>query len=280
MRVPLALTALAATLTVAAACTKKDQTPPPPPVAAAPTVVTVHAKDFAYQAPDSVPAGYVAFTLVNDGPGIHHGTIIRLDSGKTATDLVTALAHPGPMPAWAVALGGPNAPAPGASSNGTVLLTPGNYVMLCFVDVPGGVPHFMKGMFHPFVVTPSTVATAAPAADDSITLVDYTFQFAKPLSTGHHTFAITNGGTQPHELEMVKLAPGKTANDLLAWLNKPEGPPPGDPLGGAAFEAPGNTTYYSADLTAGNYLLICFVPDAKDGKPHFMHGMMQTITLN
>ncbi len=279
MRARITLTAAAAVLTAAAACTKKEQAAPPP-VASAPTAVTIHAKDFAYVGPDSIPAGYVAFTLVNDGPGIHHATVVRLDSGKTASDLITALGHPGPMPAWAVALGGPNAPAPGATSNATLSLASGTYVLLCFVDVPGGVPHFMKGMFHPFTVTPSTVATIAPTADDSVTLVEYAFHFAKPLTTGHHTLAITNGGTQPHELEFIRLAPGKTADEFMTWLSKPQGPPPGEPLGGAAFEAPGNSTFYSIDMTPGTYLIACFVPDSKDGKPHFMHGMMQTITLN
>ncbi len=272
------IAAMATVLIAAAACTGKRQTPAPP-VAVAPTAITIHARDFAYDAPDSIPAGYVAFTLVNDGPGIHHAAVVRLDSGKTANDLLKALDHPGPTPGWAVLFGGPNAVPSGASSNATLSLTPGNYVMLCFVDVPGGVPHFTKGMFHPFTVTPSTVATVAPVADDSITLVDYAFQFAKPLTIGHHVFAVTNAGSQPHELELVKLAPGKTAKDLIAWLSAPQGPPPGDPLGGASLESPGQSTYFSADLTPGNYLLICFVPDAKDGKPHFMHGMMQTITL-
>ncbi len=277
MRAPLMLAALAAVVN-AAACTTKHQAPPPP-MAVAPTAVTIHARDFAYVAPDSIPAGYVAFTLVNDGPGIHHVAIVRLDSGKTVSDLVTALGHPGPIPSWAVLFGGPNAVPSGASSNATLSLTPGNYAMLCFVDVPGGVPHFMKGMFRAFTVTLSTVATVAPVADDSITLVDYAFQFAKPLTIGHHEFSVKNAGTQAHELELVRLAPGKTANDLISWLGKAQGPPPGDPLGGASLEAPGKTTYFSADLTPGNYLFICFVPDAKDGKPHFMHGMMQTITL-
>jgi hypothetical protein len=29
------------------------------------------------------------------------------------------------------------------------------------------------------------------------------------------------------------------------------------------------------NFTPGHYALICFVPDAKDGKAHFMHGMTQ-----
>jgi hypothetical protein len=286
MRARITYAAAATLLAIVSACAKQEKAPPAAAAAAAaaapaaPTAVTIHAKDFAYVAPDSIPAGYVKFTLVNDGPSLHHATIFQLDSGKTVADLVEALKHPGPIPAWAIPLGGPNAPAPGDTSNATLQLAAGNYAMLCFVDVPGGVPHFMKGMFHSFTVTPSAVATASPTADDSISLVDYTFKFSRPLTTGAHTFAVTNAATQPHEVEIVKLAPGKTSKDLLAWLNKPQGPPPGLPIGGVAFEAPGKTSYFSANFTAGNYLFICFVPDAKDGKPHFMHGMMLTETLN
>jgi len=281
MRARITWGAAIAALATLAACAKQEQAKPAAgAAAAAPTVVTIHAKDFAYVAPDSIAAGWVTFHLINDGPDLHHATIFRLDSGKTATDLEAALKTPGPIPMWAVALGGPNAPAPGQSFDATVSLTPGNYLMVCFVDIPGGVPHFVKGMVHPFTVTPSTVATAAPVPDDSIALQDYGFVFSKPLTTGHHEFAVTNIAQQPHEMEIVKLAPGKTAEDVVAWIQKPVGPPPGDPIGGAAFQAPGTTEYLSVDFTAGNYLFICFVPDAKDGKPHFMHGMMHTETLN
>jgi hypothetical protein len=37
----------------------------------------------------------------------------------------------------------------------------------------------------------------------------------------------------------------------------------------------GKNTYFEADLAPGDYGMICFVPDAKDGKPHFAHGMIQ-----
>ncbi len=270
-----------ATALLAAACAKQEQAKSPAAQSPAPpTVVTIHAKDFAYVAPDSIPAGWVRFVLVNDGPSLHHATVVQLDSGKTVADLIDALKHPGPIPAWAVLLGGPNAPAPGDTSDATLQLAAGHYALLCFVDIPGGVPHFMKGMFHPFTVTPSMTATAAPTATDTVTLVDYAFKFSKPLTTGPHTFLITNGATQPHEMETVKLAPGKTAKDLLAWIQKPDGPPPGLPVAGAAMLSPGKSMYWSTTFTPGNYLFICFVPDAKDGRPHFMHGMMMTQTLN
>ncbi|HEX8726078.1 MAG TPA: hypothetical protein VF737_11885 [Gemmatimonadaceae bacterium] len=278
MRARITYVAAVGVLAALAACASQEK-PAATAQPAAPTAVTIHAKDFAYQAPDSVPAGYVAFTLVNDGPDLHHATIVKLDSGKTAADLEAALKNPGPLPGWAMPIGGPNAPAPGQSANATLSLAPGSYVMICFVDVPGGVPHFAKGMVHPFTVYGTASNAPAPAADIDLTLVDYGFQFSKPLTAGHHVFSVTNHGPQPHEVELVKLAPGKTVQDFLAWLQKPDGPPPAAPIGGVAFESPGRTTSFSADLTAGTYVSICFVPDAKDGKPHFMHGMMNTQTV-
>jgi hypothetical protein len=33
------------------------------------------------------------------------------------------------------------------------------------------------------------------------------------------------------------------------------------------------------NLEPGEYGLICFVPDAKDGKPHIAHGMVTQFTV-
>src|ERR1043166_8618187 len=107
-----------------------------PAAAAAPTVVTAHAKDFAFDIPDSVAAGTITFKLVNDGPNFHHMQIVRLDSGKTVADMSAAMSKPGaPPPAWLSFVGGPNAPDPKSESNATVTLTPGNYAAICLVDM-------------------------------------------------------------------------------------------------------------------------------------------------
>jgi hypothetical protein len=42
---------------------------------------------------------------------------------------------------------------------------------------------------------------------------------------------------------------------------------------------PGGSAVFTADLAAGDYAFICFVPDAKDGKPHLMHGMTQQFAV-
>jgi uncharacterized cupredoxin-like copper-binding protein len=250
-------------------------------VAAAPSVVTVHAHDFAFQMPDTIASGMTTFHLVNDGPGLHHAVIVRLDSAKTPADLEQALKTPGAWPRWAPMIGGPNAVDPHSDANATLAMTPGNYAIICLVDLPGGVPHFAKGMVHPLTVTPSAGASAAaPTADEVVTLTDYHFALSTPLTAGSHTFEVQNHAAQPHEVAIIQLAPGKTAKDALQWLQKPSGPPPGRVMGGSAPAIPGEPVYFTMNVTPGQYLLMCFVPDAKDGKPHFMHGMMQTVTVS
>src|SRR4029078_2361359 len=64
-----------------------------------------------------------------------------------------------------------------------------------------------------------------------------------------------------------------------AYADKVDGPPPGDGLGGITAMIPGATEYFTANLTPGNYVMICFVPDAKDGKPHSDHGMVKEFTV-
>jgi hypothetical protein len=252
----------------------------PAPVA---NVVTIHGADFSYDAPATIPAGMTTLKFVNDGPALHQAQLVRLDSGRTMADLKAALSVPGNLPGWVRQLGGPNAVDPGLTANATLNLAAGNYALLCVVNVPGGVPHFMKGMVQPLTVTaagsPSQTA-AAPVADETVTMDDYAFKLSAPLTAGTHTFKVMNSDTQPHELELIRLAPGKTAADMLAWLQAQNGPPPRQALGGVAIISPSaGAAYFTADFTSGNYMLLCFVFDTGDGRPHFAHGMVLPITI-
>jgi len=221
------------------------------------------------------------FHLINDGKAPHHLTLIRIDSGKTLADLEHELSMPAAPPTWVKEVGGPNAVGPGQADDATLDLTPGSYAMVCFVPIPGNVPHFAKGMIHAFTVTasPPGAAAAAPTPDETINLHDYAFDLSAPLTAGKHTIEVTNAGSQAHEVVLMKLAPGKTIQNVLDWMDKPAGPPPAEFLGGVAGMDPGFVNYFSVDLTPGNYGLVCFLSDAKDGKPHFAHGMMKTVTV-
>jgi hypothetical protein len=273
-----AAAAIGAALLAGLACSSDSAGPAP--VA---NVITIHGADFSYDAPATIPAGMTTVNFVNDGPALHQAQIVRLDSGKTMADLTAALSLPGNLPGWVVQLGGPNAVDPGLTGNATLDLAAGNYAILCVVNVPGGVPHFMKGMVQPLTVTAggATSQTAsAPIADETVTMDDYAFKLSAPLTAGTHTFKVVNPDEQPHELELIRLAPGKTAADMLAWLQTQNGPPPRQALGGVAIVSPAaGPAYFTADFTSGNYMLLCFVFDTGDGKPHFAHGMVLPITI-
>ena len=240
-----------------------------------PTVVTVHASEFAFTAPKIAPAGTITLRMVNDGKQLHHIAVIKLLHGKTVNDFVEAMKKPGPPPAWVVAVGGPNAAAPGQSADATLTLQPGNYALVCFVPSPGDpTPHVMKGMISALTVTPSSTPAVDVPADVNISLSDYKFALSKPFSAGRHTIRVTNDAAQEHEVLFVKLAPGTTAQGLADWVEGGmKGPPPAMPLGGVSPIGKGRSNTITLDLTPGTYGMVCFLPDAKDGKPHSVHGM-------
>jgi uncharacterized cupredoxin-like copper-binding protein len=253
------------------------------PGKAAPTTVSVSARDFSFDAPDQITAGATTFRLRNDGKELHQAQLVRLEDGKTLADLAKALKNPGPPPSWVKFVGGPNGIAPGQEANATAVLAPGRHAYLCFIPSPDGVLHVAKGMVRPFEVTeaPADAPQELPQADLTIKLVDYDFTLSKPLAPGKHTIMVENQGPQPHELVLLKLAPGKKVEDFAHWAEGGmKGPPPAEPLGGVVFLDKGGQGTFDVELTAGDYGFICFVPDTKDGKPHLMHGMMKTIKVS
>jgi len=257
--------------------------------AAKPVEVSIVARDYAFTAPDTVPAGLVTFRLRNEGKELHHFWVVRLDQGRTLTDLRQAMGSThGPPPAWMVNVGGPQPPAPGGESNATLLLTPGNYAALCVIPAADGKMHVMKGMSKAFTVTPARAETAPAAtaprveamrADNAVRLVEYGFEFERPLTAGRHTLRIRNEGDELHELVLFRLKPGTNVAQALVWMEKMQGPPPLTMVGGITGLDRGRDAVIQADFTPGEYGLVCFVPDDEDGKPHFVHGMATQISV-
>ena len=251
-------------------------------------VVTVHAKDFSFTAPKSIAAGMTSFRLVNDGKELHHITIVKLDKGKTIADFQAAMKNPGPPPAWMTAVGGPNAAVPGGTVEATLNLEAGNYLLLCMIPSPGEqIPHMAKGMAQPLTVIAAGGVTQAGAAfaptptpNVHLVMKDYGFAFSKPLAVGKQVIHVMNEGPQEHEVIFIKLAPGKRAADFTSWAESGmKGPPPAMPVDGMAGMAKGRTGIFTATITPGNYALLCFVPDSKDGKLHAEHGMVSEFAV-
>lgn len=246
-------------------------------------VVVISATDYAFDAPDTIPAGLTTFRMVNAGREPHQAVVAGA-TDKTFAELEAALLHGGPIPDWVTYPAGPGAVGSGDSSIVTANVTPGNYLILCFIPSLDGQPHVMKGMFQRLVVTPhsqNAVVGAEPTADVTVTLSDYAFATSTPLTAGTHTIRVENSGPQLHELAIERLLPGKTLADWQQWMaGGMRGTPPAEPAGGLVGPDKGKVGWLTITLKPGNYLLNCYVPDAKDGKPHFVHGMVQQITVN
>jgi len=250
------------------------------PPAAGPSVVTITATDYSFGGPDTIAAGLVTLRLVNVGREPHQAGLVRVDSGKSSAEVEAAMKAPGPPPAWAVFVGGPDVVLPGDTANATQPLTSGRYVLVCFFPSPDGTLHLEKGMFRWLVVRgPAAAAEPDPARNVTVTLNDYGFEIAT-LTAGTHTVRVVNAGPQLHELMLLALAPGKGAADVVAWdQGGMKGVPPARPLGGIVGLTPGRRAAFTVTLAPGTYVLACFVPDAKDGKSHAVHGMVREIRV-
>lgn len=248
-------------------------------------VVHIGASDYKFTAPDSIAAGFTTFRLVGHGPEIHHVQVARLEEGKTFADFMEAMKSHGPPPSWVTFVGGPNAGIPNGQHAITVsaYLPAGNYVLVCLIPSPDGVPHVAKGMHKPLTVTkaPAAVVQAGtPKVDAVMTLYDYNFDLDKPLTAGRRTIQVKNTASQFHEAFLAKLPPGTSPTAMMDWVaGGMKGPPPIVPMGGIVALTRGQENFITVDLEEGDYALYCFLPDAKDGKEHVQHGMFKKITV-
>lgn len=270
---------IASSVVLVAGCSPKAETAVPETPAAA-QQVTITATEFNFAAPDTIAPGMTVFTLVNSGAQEHHAILARIDDGKTMADVEAEVStEGGETPEWLTFYGAASSIGPGKSTGAAVNLPAGNYVLLCFVpDTADGAPHLMKGMARPITVAGEPVAATNPTADADIQLKDFAFELPA-MTAGMRTFRITNSGPGLHEVQLVKLAPGATAESYGASLAPGyTGPVQGTAMGGGGAISPGVEQWWTTNLEAGNYLVTCFVPDAS-GTPHLMLGMVQPFTV-
>ncbi len=125
--------------------------------------------------------------------------------------------------------------------------------------------------------------TERPAAPQEVvfTATDFSFTGPDSIAPGMTTIRLANQGSQPHHLIVGRMEPGKTVQDLMAFMQvNPNGEPPFMTWrGAAAAVVPGDTTGSTNDLPAGNYVLICFIADPADNQPHVMKGMIKEVVV-
>lgn len=242
--------------------------------------VTVTAREYSFDAPDTIPGGRVAIDFRNQGQEEHHAQFLKLNEGVTPEQFVAALPHGEDVVLSLTTIAsGPGATSPGGDSEIILDLTEGSYMMLCFIPSDDGVPHLAKGMLRPFQVSGGATAAQPLDLDGEVVLGD--FSIAMPeVDAGEQTFRVTNNGPQPHEVVVLKLTEGATSADVQAFVQGQAEPPSSVSLGGTTGIAPGERAWVRFDMTPGAYVAICFIPDPTTGKSHFQLGMVSTFTVD
>lgn len=121
---------------------------------------------------------------------------------------------------------------------------------------------------------PSVTEVDPAAAQVAVSAVEYDFEFETPAA-GRTSFTMTNDGEETHVMLLAKLAEGATLDQALAAED------PGE-FTEEEFEsdvaAPGQEAVLTADLTAGDWAMVCYIPTA-DGTPHYEEGMAVPFTV-
>jgi hypothetical protein len=256
------------------------------------------ATDYAFELAGEIAGGLTLVTLQNDGTEVHHAQLMQLAEGVSVETLQTALGQsPDAIFGLGQFVGGPSIAAPGGETQVILDLEPGQYVALCFVESPDGVPHLAKGMVQAFEVAAGGTPTAAaePPATGTVVLRDFAFELPDQIAAGPQVWEVVNEGPQPHEIALLKLAPGVTPEQVMGIMEGPSaspeadhemaspaaaaGAPPFAPAGGMQALASGLRGWTVLNLEPGDYLAICLVPDPASGQPHAELGMVASFSV-
>jgi hypothetical protein len=213
--------------------------------------VSVKGADYAFLMPDRINGGVVKMRVSNVGRELHEYALGRLKQGTTLADLKKQLDRGEELRGVEEVAG-----VPGVSPRTEIAITrklrEGKYVFLCLVPSPKGVPHYKLGMIKAFDVV-GTSGAELPKADATVTARDKAMEVPE-LQAGKQTLELKNGASRPREFELLSLKPGKTTEDVQAFMER--GRPdlkaaPASFLGAIQTIPPGESVFLQLRLKAG-----------------------------
>jgi uncharacterized cupredoxin-like copper-binding protein len=123
---------------------------------------------------------------------------------------------------------------------------------------------------------------AAPSPDTTpieVTATEFAFDLPAEVPAGVVTMRFTNEGGLPHEFGFARIEEGKTEADVEAVIEAGQEPPEWvEDVAGVPGLSPGQSITVTRTLEPGNYVFICFFPDA-EGTPHANLGMWEVFTI-
>ena len=243
-------------------------------------VVDVKAGEFFFQAVDTIPEGLTTFRLQQIGlvverlkagakgramvadkgdntRGAHMLWVVKLGPGKTMADLYKAAQAGDRTNDWAKYLGGASFTLPPRSSNVTLDLNPGNYVLVCFVGSARADRtryHFLNGMSHALTVVAGEKQHARMPEADILARIsgNGSVELSSSIASGQQVIRVRNTTAKDYEFKFQKVPVGSTGREMLADSSSID---PGIPWGGLSSVPAGATVTTTIDFDPGEYLL-------------------------
>ena len=242
------LTVLAGTLAAACGTDPPDRSSGP---------VKVELADYSITMPKTIEGPLIDLDITNLGSFAHELDLAQVEPGTTLEEAAALFEQAGQQGAVLIADPG------GATTIGTGIhfgyartLTPGTYVLSCHFPAAAGMNHMQHGMITMFTVTDGKKRDLPPA-DLTITLDDDAIT-VPPLTAGTHVVAVTNIGTQPHEMNTGGVPIGtdlSRGEEIVTWMEGGQVGPAPLPIefpGGLKSIAPGVTVVLTLTFKANH----------------------------
>ena len=241
-------------------------------------------------APANIAGGTTRIVLKNSGRSAHDAQMIRVEGAdqNAVVQFLSATEEGGPTPDWFRGGGGVGTVPPGQTATVTMELEAGDWYIADTQspDQPENAPSYVTtGGLKQLTVADGGSDASLPDATATVEAKDFSFEISGELKSGRNSVQFANEGAEPHHLIGFPLLPGKTAADFATFIQTegaPTGPPPVDfeSQVGTAVIAGGQSLVTDMELSAGNYMFVCFVSDRAGGPPHAIgHQMYREVKV-
>ncbi len=253
-----------------------------------------------FQTVDTINSGWHTFRYINKSDDTHFFLLDKYPEGKSLIDtekevipifqngmdlIIEGKSEEGfsefnKLPAWffeIVFSGGSGLVSPGITSETTIKIEPGYYVIECYVKMKNGVFHSTMGMVKELIVIDNQVANKKLDSNVKITISSKEgIVYDESIEKGKQTFEvffkdqIVHENFVGHDVNLVKLEENADLEVLEKWMNW------ADPLGlispapqgitflGGVNDMPGGSTgYFTSTLEPGKYAMISEVPNSR-----------------
>ncbi|WP_073059190.1 hypothetical protein [Fodinibius roseus] len=192
------------------------------------------------------------------------------------------------LPEWypnVLFVGGPGLIGPNGTAETTIRLSPGTYVIECYVKMPDGTFHSTEGMIKGLEVTEEISDIDPPDPNVEMTLSSTNgIEVDGNLTAGENIVSVIYDDQKAQEhflgfdVHLARLEDDTDMDELGAWMNwsTPNGLTtiaPVEFLGGAQEMPMGGTAYVKVNLEPGEYAWIAEVPNPAE------KGMLKTFTV-